>query len=91
MATIEITKGMPMDRAGRVFEAWTAENVVAVRKISRVQDVKLANGKILPNRTLTREVYDLRDGRTVEIKIDARVDGVSGSYWGRYLAVEVGA
>ena len=45
------------------------QNAGAVRRqASVVKDVTLANGQVLPNRRLSNEVWDLPDGRTVELR-----------------------
>jgi hypothetical protein len=44
-----------------------ANNGADRRVISEIKNVRLCDGRILENRTITRTVYDLADGSTVKI------------------------
>ena len=73
------------------LEAFKAEHGAVARDVVTVRDVTLCNGTVLPNRRLVRQVFDLADGRTVEVKSTHRYNGVSNTTAFGFNVIEVGA
>jgi hypothetical protein len=86
---LKITPNARPQRNQAIVDAFLAEQGAVSRKIETVKDVVLVNGTVLPNRRLMREVFDLADGRTVEVKSLIAYDGPSNNNYFGLVVIEV--
>src|SRR4051794_16242759 len=91
MTLLSIAPDYRARKVQAALDGFLAQHGAVAREIVTVRDVVLGNGSVLPNRRLVRRVFDLDDGRTVEVKGTSRYDGVSNNTAHGYEINEVGA